>query len=103
MAPRLARNLLLSCENQVGQKGWVAGRGVRQVYVVVGVVGFCGWWGDDGFGSVVTGRRSEGTDTRAEKELRIVRERVLDRFISARVLRYVWARQKGYHVLPLDC
>ena len=77
MAPGLWRKLELRFENQPGHRDWVAVRGVRQVYVVV-VVG----WGVE-FGSVVVGvvvvmgRRRDGTETRAENGLRMVRERVL--------------------------
>ena len=58
------------------------------VVVVVVVVVFRGWE-DDGFGSVVTGRKREGTDTRAEKGLRSVRERVLNSFVSTRCLIHI--------------
>jgi hypothetical protein len=52
--------------NQSSQKGFVAARLVRHCHGLDGL---------DAFGS---SRRSDGTETRADVVLRIVRERVLD-------------------------
>jgi hypothetical protein len=77
LAPGGWRNLALRFENQLGQRDWVAVRGVRQVYVVVVVVVVVAWELEFGSVVVVMGRRRDGTDTRAENGLRRVRERVL--------------------------
>lgn len=58
---------MLSPTNQFSQKGFVSARLVRQTQGLDGSVGFSSW------------RRRDGTETRAEVELRIVRERVLGR------------------------
>jgi hypothetical protein len=67
LPPRDSRNFLESPTNQFSQKGLVAERSVRQVH----------WDGDDvveeeGFSSI----SRDGTETRAELVLRMVRERV---------------------------
>jgi hypothetical protein len=64
--PFASRNFLLRPMNQSSQKGFVAARFVFHLYF------------RDGFVEVESSWRREGTETRAERELRIVRERVLD-------------------------
>lgn len=66
MPPQDSRNFLESPMNQFSQKGLVAERSVRQVH----------WDGDDVVEEGLFSIRRDGTETRAELVLRMVRERV---------------------------
>ena len=69
MPPQDSRNFLESPTNQFSQKGLVAERSVRQIH----------WDGDDVVEEEEEGLSSisrDGTETRAELVLRMVRERV---------------------------
>ena len=66
LPPQDSRNFLESPMNQFSQKGLVAERSVRQVH----------WDGDDVVEEGLFSIRRDGTETRAELVLRMVRERV---------------------------
>src|SRR5271170_205450 len=66
LPPRDSRNFLESPTNQFSQKGLVAERSVRQIH----------WDGDDVVEEGLSSISRDGTETRAELVLRMVRERV---------------------------
>lgn len=84
LPPLASRNFLLRPLNQSSQKGFVSARFVRQIQ------------GRDVSEGVFSSVSKDGTETRAEVVLRIVRERKLF------PLDLVQQHTKEIHVLPLD-